>query len=553
MELFLDLIHSNYQFIAGFAFLYLGWKFFSEKLQFLLDQRITHSLSLITGSSIKSALVGFYITCVASSSTVTSSVVVSHITAGLMNLRQAMGFVLGINIGATLIFWLFTLPIFTFSFLLMGLGVLPLLLMARPRVRAFGILTIGLGLLLWGFENMYKGVPSIFEIQLLEVFVSFINSPEPTKLLFTACFFATLTAVLRSSFLVISVILSLLMSDVVGISPVIAGILGANLGTTISILHFSSISNVTGMRVARFHLSYNLLIFIVGMILLSLTADTLEYGVVTILNEGYSTRWLLNKVISGNSLINVVPALLLVPSIELVERFLSWWVKDKNYKEPQKLLFLASPHIHSSVLQIELVYLELKKMAAMVQSVLDKTMEYMFAEEEEKSLSKKVIKYEKITDNIRREINIFIEQLSMYEMTDIQAEQLRAVLKIADELEKIADKCENIIRQNQRFKSDSIVIDLKTWNALKSYSEGVLEYFNKIFANLSMDDKSINQAQISTNNKMLAQEGFDFKRFHMERLSDKALNPEESIGVSEIFYNVKAIKSSTSNIYSAFH
>ena len=465
-------------------FLY-GMNLMSSGLQKAAGERLRGFLSAMTSNPFKGVMTGLGITTIIQSSSATTVMVVSFVNAGLLTLAQAIGVIMGANIGTTVTAWMvswlgFKADISVLAVPLMLLG----FLFSNSKMdkrKNIGELIVGFSLLFLGLSFMKDSVPDLRETpQVLEFVSSWSAHGFGSVLLFLA-FGTILTLILQSSSATMAITLIMLSMGWIPFEMACAMVLGENIGTTITANIAASVGNTEAKRAAMSHTIFNVFGVVWALILyrpfLHLVGTITEnlFGLPNPAAEGFvvtdSTSAEGTAALYGlsmlHTLFNLTNTLLLVWFTKWIAQAVSWIVPTpKNQdKEVFRLKYISAGPLATPELSVGQAFEEIisfakisKNGANYAQNAINEADTDKFEE-----LRSKLVKYEEISDRIEYEIATFLNGISAEEISESTSLKIKAMYKIIGELESLGDSGETISRilsrkniHNKKFDADII-------------------------------------------------------------------------------------------------
>ena len=465
-------------------FLY-GMNLMSSGLQKAAGERLRGFLSAMTSNPFKGVMTGLGITSIIQSSSATTVMVVSFVNAGLLTLAQAIGVIMGANIGTTVTAWMvswlgFKADISVLAVPLMLLG----FLFSNSKIdkrKNIGELIVGFSLLFLGLSFMKDSVPDLRETpQVLEFVSSWSAHGFGSVLLFLA-FGTILTLVLQSSSATMAITLIMLSMGWIPFEMACAMVLGENIGTTITANIAASVGNTQAKRAAMSHTIFNVFgvvwalilykpfLHLVGTItenLFGLPNPAAEGFVVTdsISAEGTAALYGLSML---HTLFNLTNTLLLVWFTKWIAQAVSWIVPTPKNQEKEvfRLKYISAGPLATPELSVGQAFEEIisfakisKNGANYAQNAINEADTDKFEE-----LRSKLVKYEEISDRIEYEIATFLNGISAEEVSESTSLKIKSMYKIIGELESLGDSGETISRilsrkniHNKKFDADII-------------------------------------------------------------------------------------------------
>jgi len=447
-------------------FLY-GMNLMSSGLQKAAGDRLRGFLSAMTSNPFKRVLTGLGITAVIQSSSATTVMVVSFVNAGLLTLAQAIGVIMGANIGTTVTAWLVSWLGFKADISILAV---PLMLLGflfsnskKSQRRNVGELIVGFSLLFLGLSFMKESVPDLKETpQVLEFVKQWSGHGFGSVLIFLG-FGTVLTLVLQSSSATMAITLIMLSMGWIPFNMACAMVLGENIGTTITANIAASVGNASAKRAAMSHTIFNVFGVIWALILfkpfLGLVGRIIElFGLPNPAAEGFVVSdpassdgtAALYGLSMLHTLFNTINTLILVWFTGLIEKAVTFIIKAPANKEEDafRLKYIEAGPVATPELAVEQTFNEIVHFAQIcrnglsyVRSAINETDPDKFEE-----WRGKVVKYEEISDRIEYEIATFLNALSSEEISEKTSMQIKAMYKIIGELESLGDSGEAISR-----------------------------------------------------------------------------------------------------------
>ncbi|MBO5750297.1 MAG: Na/Pi cotransporter family protein [Bacteroidaceae bacterium] len=448
-------------------FLY-GMNLMSSGLQKAAGERLRSFLSAMTSNPFKGVLTGLGITSVIQSSSATTVMVVSFVNAGLLTLTQAIGVIMGANIGTTVTAWMVSwlgfkadisilaVPLMLFGFLFSN--------SKKDQRKNIGELIVGFCLLFLGLSFMKESVPDLRETpQVLDFVTSWSSHGFGSVLLFLA-FGTVLTLVLQSSSATMAITLIMLSMGWIPFDMACAMVLGENIGTTITANIAASVGNTLAKRAALSHTIFNVFGVIWALILykplLQLVGMITEktFGLPNPAAEGFAVTdptsaegtAALYGLSMLHTLFNTINTLVLIWFTKWIAQAVSKIVRaPKNQeKEVFRLKYISAGPLATPELSVEQAFNEIihfaqisKNGAGYVREAINKADTSDFEE-----LRGKLVKYEEISDSIEYEIATFLNGVSAEEISESTSMKIKSMYKIVGELESLGDSGETISR-----------------------------------------------------------------------------------------------------------
>ena len=447
-------------------FLY-GMNLMSSGLQKAAGDRLRGLLSSMTSNPFKGVMTGLGVTTVIQSSSATTVMVVSFVNAGLLTLAQAIGVIMGANIGTTVTAWMVSWLGFKADISLLAV---PLMLLGflfsnskKNQRQNIGELIVGFCLLFLGLSFMKESVPDLRETpQVLEFVKEWSGHGFGSVLIFLA-FGTVLTLVLQSSSATMAITLIMLSMGWIPFNMACAMVLGENIGTTITANIAASIGNTQAKRAAMSHTIFNVFGVIWALILfkpfLGLVGKIIEvFGLPNPAAEGFAvaspdsptSTAALYGLSMLHTLFNTINTLVLIWFTKLIEKAVVWIIKaPKNQeKEVFRLKYISAGPLATPELATEQAFDEIIHFAQISRNGLGYAKSAIIESDRAKfdELREKLIKYEEISDRIEYEIAAFLNAVSEGDISEETSRKIKAMYKIIGEMESLGDSGETISR-----------------------------------------------------------------------------------------------------------
>lgn len=494
--------------LGSVAMFLFGLNMLSSGLQKVAGDGLRSFLASMTSNPLKRVVTGVTVTAAIQSSTATTIMVVSFVNAGLFTLAQAIGVIMGANIGTTVTSWImalfgFSYDLSTVSLPLIALGFVMLQNKKNEKVKFLGNIIFGFALFFLGFAKLRETAALLFnnlDLSGLHSWTHLMLGPINFSVLLFLIIGTVMTICFQSSAATMAIIMLLITTGIIPFEMAAAMILGENIGTTIAANVAASVGNTTSKRAAMAHTVFNvfgviwvLCIFypflrIIGKIVSSFglpdpnTADLTDTSHIEAIKSS-----LLYSVTTMHTLFNVANTLLLIWFIPQIEKIVSWIVPSKS-EEVFRLKFIQGGPLSTAELSLDEAMQEIVHFS----EICYKDFAYVRQAINEKDVNKfqelrnKLIKYEEITDRIEYEIASYLNEVSKDELSGLSANRIKGMFKIIGELESIGDSGESIGRILQRSIDKEQVLDEEKLKRLNRMMDFVEEAFKAMIDNLRM-------------------------------------------------------------------
>lgn len=484
-------------------FLY-GMNLMSSGLQKAAGDKLRGFLSAMTSNPFKGVLTGLGITSIIQSSSATTVMVVSFVNAGLLTLTQAIGVIMGANIGTTVTAWMvaflgfkadisiLAIPLMLFGFLFSN--------SKKNKHQNIGELIVGFSLLFLGLSFMKESVPDLRETpQVLEFVRNWSSYGFGSVLLFLA-FGTILTLVLQSSSATMAITLIMLSMGWIPFHMACAMVLGENIGTTITANIAAAVGNTQAKRAAMSHTIFNVFGVIWALILFkpftALVGKVIElFGLPNPAADGFavvegdmgSSTAALYGLSMLHTMFNTINTLILVWFIKYIEKAVVWIIKPKNQEvEPFRLKYISAGPLATPELAAAQAFDEIVHFAEISRNGLGYAKQAIAADAKHfDELREKLVKYEEISDRIEYEIAAFLNGVSAGDISEATSVKIKAMYKIIGELESLGDSGEAISRMLSRRNEHKKSFDTATIEKINLMIAKVDSAYEVMIANLT--------------------------------------------------------------------
>ena len=491
-------------------FLY-GMNLMSSGLQKAAGDKLRGFLSAMTSNPLKGVLTGLGITTIIQSSSATTVMVVSFVNAGLLTLTQAIGVIMGANIGTTVTAWMVSwlgfkadisilaIPLMLFGFLFSN--------SKKDKRKNIGELIVGFCLLFLGLSFMKNSVPDLRQTPEVLEFVSSWAAHGFGSVLLFLVFGTILTLVLQSSSATMAITLIMLSMGWIPFHMACAMVLGENIGTTITANIAASIGNTQAKRAAMSHTIFNVFGVLWALALynpfLQFVGFVTEklFGLPNPAAEGFSVSEstspegtaALYGLSMLHTLFNLTNTLVLVWFTGLISKAVCLIIRtpENQEKEAFRLKYISAGPLATPELSVEQAFGEIIHFAQISKNGAAYAKEAVNEADTDKfeALREKLVKYEEISDRIEYEIATFLNGVSAEEISESTSVKIKAMYKIIGEMESLGDSGETISRILSRKNIHKKSFDAEAVKNLNAMADAVSVAYDAMIANLTAAHK----------------------------------------------------------------
>jgi len=490
--------------LGALALFLYGMTLMSEGLQKAAGDKLRSFLESMTSTKFKRVLTGIIITALIQSSSGTTVMVVSMVNAGLLSLANAIGIIMGANIGTTVTAWIislfgFSVDISTFAVPLIAIGFI--MTMAKTsKNKNVGQFIIGFSLLIVGLATMKASVPNLDEHpEALSFLQNLTGYGFGSDLIFLGI--ATiLTIILQASSATMALTMVFVANGWISFEVAASMVLGENIGTTITANLAAMVANYSSKRAALAHTVFNLfgviwvlsifplfLGFIGRVVMLMGLPNPTTADLTLIDTDPDISKSVLFGICTLHTLFNVTNTLILIWFIPQIEKFVSWIIPTpKGEGEVFRLKFIQRGPLSTAELSLD----EAKQELVHFSEICYNGFGYARAAVNEKNsekfeeLNAKLTKYEEITDRIEYEIAAYLNGVSKGEISAASANRIKTMYKIIGEMESLGDSGEAIGRLLKRRNTYGGTFDDEMMKKLNRMMDLVDDAYKAMMENL---------------------------------------------------------------------
>lgn len=425
---------------GGLGLFLFGIRTMGDGLENAAGAKLKRMLEVLTGNRFLAVLVGFVVTAIIQSSTATTVMVVGFVNAGMMTLAQAVGVIMGANIGTTVTSLLIALNFSSVAAASVLVGVILMLASKKTLVKNLGSIFTGFGLLFLGIDLMSDSMAPLRESAGFMNFIVAV-SDSPLRPLFGILLGIVMTAVLQSSSASVGVLQTLAMQGLVPLKFSVFVLFGQNIGTCLTALFSTVGAKKNSKRAAVIHLLFNLLG--TGMfILIALLTPYIEWI------EKISSDPMAQIAIS-HIVFNVVSTVVLFPFAKLLVKLSCLIVPGKDDSESEMhCRFIDDRLLNTPPFAVMQVGKEVARMAKLARDNFE-TSAYALINRSDKDLDK-VMEKEEVINYLNHHITSYLVKLNALDITDSDSDYIARVFHAINDIERVGDHATNLAEAAER-------------------------------------------------------------------------------------------------------
>lgn len=415
--------------LGGLGLFLYGMMLMSDSLQKVAGDRMRKILEVLTTNPLKGVLVGAVVTGIIQSSSATTVMVVSFVNAGLMNLSQAFGVIMGANIGTTMTAQLIAFSLNRVALPICGVGFLVYFLAKRKRFKTLGLLILGFGILFVGLNVMSEAMkPLKNSPTFVSLMVSLGRYPILGVLLGTG-----MTMLVQSSSATIGMLQALAAQGLISFNAAVPILFGDNIGTCITAVLASLGTNRTAKRAALAHVSFN----VFGTVLFILLLPLFKVVVTAVTPSGYLPRLIANAHTSFNALNTLV----WLPMVAFMVRWVRFAIPGEE-RGPRGAEYLDPKLYNTPAVALGQVTKELGRMGEMTLSMLEDSRRAILGQDL-KAIAR-ISEEEESVDYLQREIIVYLTGLGQASLGPSESLRLINLQNVVHDIERVGDHVKNL-------------------------------------------------------------------------------------------------------------
>ncbi|SFA88901.1 phosphate:Na+ symporter [Acetitomaculum ruminis DSM 5522] len=546
-------IFSLFTFIGGLTLFLFGMNVMGDSLTRVSGGKLEYILEKLTSNTFKGVFLGLAVTAVIQSSSATTVMVVGFVNSGIMRLSQAVGIIMGANVGTTVTSWILSLTGIesdnffisllkpsSFAPVLGIIGMVLLMVAKNEKRKEVGKILVGFSVLMMGMDIMSDTMEPLKDVPEFTNILLMFSNP-----IFGMLVGMAVTAIIQSSSASVGILQALCSTGAVTYGATIPIIMGQNIGTCITALLSSVGTSKNAKRAAMVHLYFNVigtLVFMVGFYAIN---SFMDFG---FLKESASK--------SGIALIhsgfNIAATVLLLPFAGVLEKLAYLTVREdekelaeKRQKEDRKLKALDPRFLETPGLALEHAQKAVQKMSYICYDSLEKalkTLDYYTQD-----LADEVWELEETVDRYEDKLGTYLLQISNKGLSEVESKELNVLLHCIGDIERIGDHAANIVKSAKEMEDKKQRMSEKANTEIKILGEACLEIFDLSIKAMKESDREI-ALEIEPLEETVDDLTDRIKDNHVERLRQGNCSIEMGFVLTDLTTNLERISDHCSNI-----
>lgn len=537
--------------LGGLAMFLYGMQVMGDGLAKVSGGKLERILENLTSSPIKAVLLGAAVTAVIQSSSATTVMVVGFVNSGIMRLSQAVGVIMGANIGTTATSWILSLAGIesenffirllkptSFAPILALIGIVLLMFIKNQKKKDIGMIMIGFAVLMFGMESMSGAVKPLADVPEFTNIMTAFSNP-----LFGVLAGTILTAIIQSSSASVGILQALCMTGAVPYSVALPIIMGQNIGTCVTALLSAIGANKNAKRAAMVHLYFNLIgtaIFMTGFYAINAVIGF------SFFNDAANPA----GIATLHSVFNITATIILLPFSRVLEKLACLTIKDKKEDvvvsaEDKEFMILESRFLEKPAFALEQSRNAARNMAQDSHKALFTAMKLIDNYSEEQAACVEAM--ESKVDRYEDELGTYLVKLSHKDLSEADSHSLSIMLHCIGDFERISDHAVNLMESAQELAKKGLHFSEKAKAELKILENAVHDVVDTAYEVFDKQDVSLAE-KIELLEEVVDELSKEVKRRHVQRLRTGECTIEMGFILSDITTSLERIADHCSNI-----
>lgn len=543
-------IFGVFSMVGGLALFLYGMSVMGGGLEKMSGGKLERILERLTNSPIKAVLLGAGVTAVIQSSSATTVMVVGFVNSGIMKFSQAIGIIMGANIGTTITAWMLSLTTIdaggsfllkllkpsSFAPVLALIGILLYMSAKTDKKKVIGEILLGFAILMSGMETMSAAVAPLKDVpEFTNILVMFDN---PIMGIVVG---ALLTAVIQSSSASVGILQALSVTGAFTYGSVVPIILGQNIGTCITAILSSLGANKDGKRTACVHLSFNIIGSVLFMVVFYLGNAIFHFP---FMSQTVSAA----NIATIHTIFNVFATVALFPFIKGLERLAYVIIPvSEEEKDMQENVFavLDPRFISSPAFAIEQCKSLANKMAEISKDSFLQAMQLV--KEPDEAQMAEVIKKENIVDVYDDKLAAYLTKLNGEDLSYQDSLRTTSLLHCLTDLERISDHSANVVECMEQMQKAETGFSKKAMEEMQVYSEALADILDRTITSFINGDTALAKT-VEPLESVIDDLTKEMKKHHMKRLRKGKCTIEMGLILSDLTMNYERVADHCSNI-----
>lgn len=541
--------------IGGLGIFLLGMKYMSQGLQSIAGASLRRLIGAVTNNRILATFVGFLVTILVQSSSVTTVMTVGFVNGGLMSLTQAIGVIMGANVGTTVTGWILVLKIGKYGLPMLGVSAFVYLFSKNEKLRYTALAIMGVGMVFFGLQLMKEACKFLKDMPEFQAW--FLQFQADTFVGLYQCMLVgcILTVLVQSSSATLGITISLATTGLIPFETAAALVLGENIGTTVTALLASIGTTTNARRAAYFHFLFN----ITGVIWISTIFFWYVRFIPWIIDVDVTQTTVVNgetiypstalAIATTHSVFNIVNTIVFLPFAGRIASLLTSIVQDKS-QEIAHLRSLDIRILETPALAIDQSRGAVIKMGVLCDEMAQILYRILSQEKPDPDDVEKLFQHEEELDRMQDEVTSYITHLLAMDLTQDVISKGRCQLRMADEYESISDYLQRIAKFRLKLNKQGRVFDDAHNNSILDLLTMVEEQLKHVTTAYQQSHTDVVSATIRSGTE-IKHRVKTLQREHLNYLSAEKVDPYINVSYTSTLNALRRVRDHVINLAEA--
>ena len=545
----MDITLILFNFLGGLGLFLFGIKAMSDGLQSVAGDKMRLFLEKGTSTPLRGVLTGTFVTALIQSSSGTTVLAVGLVNAGLLSLRQAIGIIMGANIGTTVTAYLIGFDLKDYALPIIALGVFLIFFSKNKKFNYIGQVIFGFGLLFFGMDVMGQGMKPL---RTSDFFINLMTDVEHN--VFLGVLIGTIfTGIVQSSSATTGILQELAHQGAVTLSQVVPILFGINVGTTITALLAGIGASVVARRAALSHFFFNVIgtmiflpLFLTGIFLKVVIFITDKFYILIPGSGSWETLNIKMQIAQIHGVFNITNTILLLPFVTILAAIVTKFIPSKEGEIDAAPQFLEPRLLTNLPVALSNAKHELLRMGNIAYDTLENAVEYFFPRKDENQ--KTANSCEAIVDKLQVEIESYVlRAISGKNLTSVLSKRSHTIMMAIGDIERVGDHAQNIVELADYASAHGLGFSDKALGDLEKMTEQVKEILLLSLEALEKEDKHLAQKVIEKDNIIDEMEK-ELRKAHIARVNARKCNGNVGAVYLDILSNLERIGDHSVNV-----
>ena len=521
--------------MGGLGLFLYGMNLMADGLQKSAGEKLKRIVELLTSNVLMGVLVGALVTAIIQSSSATTVMVVGFVNAGIMTLPQAIGVIMGANIGTTITAQLVSLDLVGIAPLALGIGIVIYLFSKNQKTKTIAEILIGFGILFIGMDFMKEAVKPLAEYKgFTDALVAFGNQPILGILLGFG-----ITAIVQSSSASMGMLLALASQGLIPLTAALPILYGENIGTCVTSLISSIGASINARRAAVMHLVFNVIGTIVFMLILTKP--------ITMIVQNLNPDDVSRQIANAHTLFNVINVILLLPFSKYIVKLTMKLMPEKEAEKDKNktVQYIDERMMETPSIALSNTVKETLRMGEKAKLSLNNAMEGFL--EKSKSKVDASFEEEKLINKLQKSILNYLLKLSKTSLNYDSRESVDLLFNTVNDIERVGDHAENIAELATSTIENNLNVSKDGVKELKELYEKVIETYNTALECMEKSDVDLACRVIKLEEQVDMIEK-TCRVNHMRRLNENDCNIDAGVIFLDLLSNLERVADHSANI-----